>query len=190
MSHFTVLVIGNDPEKQLAPFSERIDVPEYLAEKVEQEEIDRFLKYYRTKSDDLSGYYATKNKSLDFDAIYSIHGEDWNDRAWKYDNKGQLGRYSTYNPESRWDWYVLGGRWDGELKTEHGELNQAKKTDILNWDELKPFSILKDGKWYQKGEMLWFAVVKDEKAEWPNEVQEIKRDVEDDTLISMYDCHI
>ena len=34
MSHFTVLVIGKNPEKQLEPFCENEEVPEYLVGKV------------------------------------------------------------------------------------------------------------------------------------------------------------
>lgn len=38
---------------------------------------------------------------------------------------------STYNPNSKWDWYVIGGRWDKCLKTLSGEeVNEAYVNEI------------------------------------------------------------
>ena len=45
---------------------------------------------------------------------------------------------STYNPESKWDWYSIGGRWSGELKIKKSkvkkygskEVDEALKGDI------------------------------------------------------------
>lgn len=40
---------------------------------------------------------------------------------WKYDDDGVFRRYTTYNPESRWDWWVIGGRWEGIYAERQGE---------------------------------------------------------------------
>ena len=37
---------------------------------------------------------------------------------------------TTYNPNSRWDWFVLGGRWAGMLPTKNGDKNVAQKKDV------------------------------------------------------------
>jgi hypothetical protein len=54
------------------------------------------------------------------------------------------------------------------------------------------FAILKDGEWYERGEMGWWACVSNEKAEeeWNAEFAKLLDEVPDDTLISLYDCHI
>lgn len=54
------------------------------------------------------------------------------------------------------------------------------------------FAVLKDGKWYEKGSMGWFGFVADEKdnGEWCNQIATLIQDLPDDTLLSVYDCHI
>lgn len=34
------------------------------------------------------------------------------------------------NPNARWDWYEIGGRWDGYLLTRFGGLNQVRKSEV------------------------------------------------------------
>ena len=34
------------------------------------------------------------------------------------------------NPNARWDWYTIGGRWDGYLLTKFGGLNQVRKNEV------------------------------------------------------------
>jgi hypothetical protein len=73
MSHFTVLVIGENPEQQLKPYDETIQVPEYETGQVPQSEIESMIDYY------------VKNKNYeyinDFEALYKKHGKDWNGRS-------------------------------------------------------------------------------------------------------------
>jgi hypothetical protein len=176
------------------------------------------------------------------------------------------------NPNSKWDWYQVGGRWSGffTLKSgKSGELgekswcndgveirdnkaDQAKKGDI-DWDKMvsdnfeeyskkydefekllkenpeeakkkaywnygvenvggdfktdwKPepreqylkravpstFAVVKDGKWYEKGNMGWWACVIDEKEQdkWNEEFKKLIEETDDDTLLTVVDCHI
>jgi hypothetical protein len=55
-----------------------------------------------------------------------------------------------------------------------------------------PFAILKDGKWYEKGEMGWWGMVSNEKLQydWSAKFLEMFEELPDDTLISIIDCHI
>lgn len=55
-----------------------------------------------------------------------------------------------------------------------------------------PFAFVKDGKWHERGEMGWFALVRDEKDEnvWNQEFWKMFNALPDNTLISMIDCHI
>lgn len=54
------------------------------------------------------------------------------------------------------------------------------------------FAVLKDGVWYERGEMGWWAIVSDEKPEdqWDAEFHNLLDSISDDTLLSVYDCHI
>lgn len=123
MSHFTVLVItdsSSNPEKLLEPFSEHIEVPEYKRENVSEEDMQRFIELYTTVQNKdyikISAEEAQANKLLSFDELYEKNGEDWNDSVWKKDDEGVWGEFTTYNPNSKWDWYQLGGRWNGFFK--------------------------------------------------------------------------
>lgn len=55
-----------------------------------------------------------------------------------------------------------------------------------------PFAFIKDGQWHERGEMGWWAVVTNEmdKKTWVGEFWKMFNALPDDTLISMYDCHI
>jgi len=87
-------------------------------------------------------------------------------------------RPTTYNPKSKWDWWVVGGRWDGSIQKnqrssdngfnfgpQHRELgNNIAPTEFLLDNLFVPFAILTpDGEWHERGEMCWFAVVANEK---------------------------
>ncbi|MGV6946979.1 hypothetical protein [Sphingobacterium kyonggiense] len=199
MSHFTVLVIGKDPEIQLAPFDENIKVPEYHCNQVSEEEILRCVDYYVSEA----GFKFVNN----FDELYKKHGLDWNGGCWSKHSDGTWHKYSTYNPNSKWDWYSLGGRWSGMIKLKEGAsgnygeagvfnnevgIDQALLKDISNINEIKTFAVLKDGKWYERGEVGWFATVfnKKEESDWDSEIETLLKGLPEDTLISIYDCHI
>lgn len=47
-----------------------------------------------------------------------------------YDTEGNL--LTTYNPDSKWDWHVIGGRWSNYLRLKNGE--RADYAQIKNID--------------------------------------------------------
>ena len=112
MSHYAVLVIhreNQDIEKLLAPYNENLEVEPYL--KYTVDEAIAYIKEHCVPYNDYLKEYADR------------HLIDW-----FAENEGLLikqdGLYSTYNPNSKWDWYQIGGRFDGELMlTEEGRLN-------------------------------------------------------------------
>lgn len=57
---------------------------------------------------------------------------------------------------------------------------------------ISTFAVIKDGKWYEKGSMGFWACVSNEKDqdEWEKEFSSLLDTLPDDTLISVYDCHI
>ena len=55
-----------------------------------------------------------------------------------------------------------------------------------------PTAILKDGQWYEQGSMGWWGIISDKKDQndWNKEVNKLLESIDDETLISLYDCHI
>lgn len=103
MSHYAVLVIhkeDQDIEELLAPYSEHLEVEPYL--KYTVDEAIAYIKEHYVPYNDYLKEYADR------------HLIDW-----FAENEGLLikqgGLYSTYNPKSKWDWYSIGGRFDGDL---------------------------------------------------------------------------
>jgi hypothetical protein len=77
MSHFYVLVIGDNIDEQLAPFNEQD--PDYMTET---------------------------------------------------ENEGEDDEYK-YNPDAKWDWYEIGGRWSETLLSKSGQyVDQLPKSDL------------------------------------------------------------
>lgn len=116
MSHYTCLVIGENPEEQLAPFDENIEVDKHVNAILTEEQKEEFRQYY-----------IDKEKSLDipFEEMYKIHGDSWNGNRWEKDTDGIWKEFITYNPLSKWDWYLLGGRRTGFFKLKQVILLEA-----------------------------------------------------------------
>lgn len=102
-------------------------------------------------------------------------------------------RETTYNPKSKWDWWVIGGRWDGDIFDPPKPGKNARKVGDMPSpvpDNLIPFSILTpDGEWHQKGQMGWWGMVADKKKGWPDIAREILAKHQD-TLAVAVDVHI
>lgn len=354
MPHFTVLVIGDDVEKQLEPFDENIEMPERENGLVSLGDRQNMIEFYliqdnpkykkpetqhpaRTtwKGDPETynplrvveyisggGHELKDNPPLDLDSkyhdlfyeleseierisadndefteIYDTYGDDWNGNTWRYRN-GEWVHITTYNPDSKWDWYQIGGRWSGFFRLKEGTtgslgdgswanedkdipanyVDQARKGDIdfkgmiedtvkerlerfdkvkkiVNgrevpiWEEImkkhgennindarseysgnpifkdlrdadihiwgsisdefanfdrdefirresasaiSTYALVKDGKWYQKGEMGRWGMSSDEmkQDEWNLEFAKLLDEASDDTLLTVVDCHI
>lgn len=54
------------------------------------------------------------------------------------------------------------------------------------------FAVIKDGEWYEKGNMGWWGFVSDEKekGKWDYEFYKLVKELPEETLLSVYDCHI
>lgn len=121
MSHFTVLVVTKDGdyEKALAPFDETLEVEPYISETKEEIIQNEKVRYERYKQGLSNGendeWFEKYNKGVDWsddDSIIKHYYEYWSDEEHDED----YNRLSTYNPNSKWDWYSLGGRWINTLK--------------------------------------------------------------------------
>lgn len=290
MSHFCVLVVGEDPESQLSKFDENIVMPRYVSYTKEQ----LITKKRNELEDYKNGTYAEflkdpvkyKSECSNKAHINYLENEfpkklNWTDEevyldAIEFEEKEDIGKdgeiYSTYNPNSKWDWYQLGGRYTGRLilkdntKGELGEISllatdeykkehanwkksgvradQARKKDI-DFDKMlqdriytakeeyakfkkeyiiaksdsdrknicfmydiepetteeeylkdivafSAFAVLKNGEWFERGKMGGWGMVKDEKENdvWQKEFDKLIKDLPENTLLSIYDCHI
>jgi len=302
MSHFTVLVIGPDHEKQLQPFHEfectgtndefvqNIDRTDEIRESIEGEET---LEAIRSALDD----YGLGDKIVEDESDANIEGQDCLHKyGYAVVKDGKLIKaIDRTNPNKKWDWWQVGGRWSGMYKLKAGASGalgrrsfldkgpdeRAGHADIMRkgdidfeamrnkagqeaaaaWDKasaaaagetweswesvrdrLKPnydaarevyhgqpalarvktafdnpwdsvdeylipreayiarqrdraittFAVLKDGQWFERGEMGWWACVTGDIGQdaWNRKFNELVDDLPDDTVLTLVDCHI
>lgn len=143
MSHFTVLVIGEDYEKQLAPYHEYestgID-DEFVVDVDVTGDVQRYFnepqrvvrlssRVILSKYDASHTYGVPKDAeelemSADEARVHGIGHATLDDAARDYYGHDVIVRDGRYfnrtNPNHKWDWYQLGGRWTGFFKLKPG----------------------------------------------------------------------
>jgi hypothetical protein len=121
--HFTVLVIGDDFESQLEPFWE-LDLPketikddyraEFHSDVVKEILEEDFIKYKQ----ELKRDWVDKVVPLE-DDYNTLDEYALIQHGYYFDEK--TNSYGYYlNPNSRWDWFTVGGRWTGYFKLKEG----------------------------------------------------------------------
>lgn len=137
MSHFTVLVIGDDVDSQLESFDENTEVAPYSRGEVSQEDKDSFMEYYR-------GKHLRLGEST-FDEMYEEFGDNWNGGDWTKNDDGVWENFSTYNPNSKWDWYQIGGRWSNYFKLKpNARMTEMAEALGMTFGEIQTLATLKD----------------------------------------------
>lgn len=148
MSHSTVLVIGEDPEKMLEPYDENIEVEPYRRYDSSEKPADHWLHSTLVAEHDL-------DPAAGWPEFVRAWNERYKDEPYEYDaEKDRIYSMSTYNPNSKWDWYLLGGRWTGFFRLKPGAtgvvgqpgvftkpakdfyVDQARKRDI-DWEAMR-----------------------------------------------------
>lgn len=242
MSHFNVVVLlpENTPmnkvegliAKLMAPYDEGLQVSEYLTPcwcvgKKAQEEvasavnaefpIERIREKFWTlpEEDRTEGRWneLVKPRVERWTALLAEHPmkDKPDSQCQRCGGIGQ--RLSTYNPSSKYDFWNVGGRWDGWIHgpereeqcqdgkggfnfgEEHHRLdNNCRPVQQIPIDDLYyvPFAVVTpDGKWHEQGTMGWWAIVAapmDEKS-WHNTVKSIYAQHPDHLAVTV-DCHI
>jgi hypothetical protein len=133
MSHFCVLVIGNDVEEQLAKYQENNmgDCPEEYLEFIDTTD-EVLTKAYEVIPDE---EYYQKHHPKGIEKTYLEYFGDGNLDTFAYDYYG-FSRYGNKygyksNPNAKWDSWKIGGSWKGYLLKKDGSLtSQACKSDI------------------------------------------------------------
>ncbi len=295
MSHFAVILIGNDIEEQLAKYDENLEMPRYVEytkeelianerESIEEYKNDTYAEYL---SDPIKYAENTTNENHlkylkeEFPKKLTMTDEEIYELAIKWYDPEDIGEngevYSTRNPNSKWDWYEVGGRWAGTIAVKDGVeidmpnfswgwdadsrekvIAEGTKTDsayvrdidfskmhrteedykeaLRYWELIvegvkpknkgeeeqikftwyKPeyyieryknketfakcrssfsmWAVVKDGEWYEKGKMGFWAMsdeTHDEAVDWEmNFFDRFLKDLPEDTLITVVDCHI
>jgi hypothetical protein len=113
MSHYTVMVIGDDVDWILEPYNESLEVEPYI-DQTKEELHKEFMACYgriyaENKPEGLLD--AFEELTLSLDGVNAKWLDKWNGQ--KLDKHGNA--LTTYNPDSKWDWYQVGGRWSGSL---------------------------------------------------------------------------
>ena len=112
MSHFPVAVFHKP--------NQRID--ELLAPYDENLEVEAYVRYTRQEAIDTARQREyNKNKSDDECWAIMADGE-------RTDEDGNI--LTTYNPQSKWDWWEVGGRWSGMLNLDGKPVNSGRVGDL------------------------------------------------------------
>lgn len=159
MSHFTVMVIGQEPEKQLDPFYEGLETPryvEYTKQQLIDKERSKILEFkdsiYQKFLSDPSAYKAncTNENHINYLENKFPLKLEWSDEqlyasAVEYYEQEEIGPdgevYSERNPKSKWDWHQLGGRWAGRFLVKDGVEFNAPNFSWW-WDEADKLEVL------------------------------------------------
>lgn len=167
MSHFTVLVIGDDIEEQLQPYHEYESTgieDEYVIEVNKDNEVKEFLEEelyvgINKETNELDYHYNEKN------ANETLHEWKKTSRYKYFLQKGlteeeiedQVGEYNGFkkkedgswyrktNPNAKWDWWTVGGRWSGFFKLKPGSKGEVGDSGVFGQPAKKGYadSVLK-----------------------------------------------
>ena len=150
-------------EDIMAPYDETLDVEPYIFQTKEElikefaDDVDRRRRSHKRaleltkeeyeearKKEDLS-YHSYREargpmpegyEELNLDdpeAVYALYRKEEGEHD-DFDDDGNL--LSTYNPNSKWDWYIPGGRWGNQLILKNGEKADRAKAGDVDWDAM------------------------------------------------------
>ena len=208
MTHFRTYCIGEyDADELYEKFGEGTEVPEYSNGEVPKSEIINFVEYYTT--DKYGSRREIENKALQskgntlmtryriaygeeaettfkqimkevFEPLYAEVGVYWNCNRWRKDENGVWTEYSTYNPNTVFDYF------GEEEETTLGELENPIET-LCN-----SCGIFKDNHYTDFEEVGWFGYSADtDKRKHDTEiVTQLLEGLPPETPIYRFDCHI
>jgi hypothetical protein len=185
--HYVCLVVGPDPETQLEPFSDGLEVPRYKSF-LDADEITLMAEHFSLPASDLAALAARM--------------PEW-EHAEAGVEDGRLFRWSTSNPHSKYDWYERGGRFTGYLRLKqprqpagwrrllggkpNDRVDQARKGDVDEAPLLAdpPAALLVAGVWHES------AIISDqaELEKWRRQFAELFVPVPADALLTVVDLH-
>lgn len=96
-------------EDKMAPYDENL-------------EVDPYIIYTKAELQNLFEDFKKNPEREKYNYSIETFCSEWH--GYELDEHGNA--ISTHNPEGFWDWYVVGGRWDGELTGNCDETNSIK----------------------------------------------------------------
>ena len=209
MSHFTVGIIVPTEEledvttyveSQMAPYDESIKVAPYVCYSLDQAQLDleREIRHFTQIIEKQHPAYNLERCQEALDELrQSTPEQKYRDYVACHEHfNSRQEPLSTYNPAGKWDWFSIGGRWNGWLRDR--EPTRASHTDNLATIEQVigrkkfPFAIITpEGMWHEQGCMGWWGAVIDgkETADWHTEAEAILRNYADHSLV-LVDAHV
>ncbi len=183
MTHFTVAIII-PPQirdidgfilEQMIPYDETNVVAPYVAYSHEKAAEDLKSTIHR-----LELIVSRKDASYNLDKCREELGrlrqvtpaQRYEEQLAFYDHFNDKGEpISTYNPASKWDWFVVGGRWDGwindhETSGEQLADNIATTERVIERSKIPHAIITPDGFWHEHGSMGWWGIMTTENEGW------------------------
>jgi hypothetical protein len=161
----------------LAPFDESLEVARYKVY-LEEAEIKRMAGHYGLEMSDSPALIEKM--------------PDWRGTQGGLDEIG-LFSWATANPEGRWDWYEIGGRWSGPF----GGRNVVKVKTLFDIPNLKnhlPHCIVAPaGQWHEvetliHGGCCTFGSVRKSDGQWLIELKQVLARYPDDRVVCV-DIH-
>jgi len=198
MSHFSCLVIHKEEQdiaELMAPYSVELKVKPYISESKDK----CYEKYLQAKKDARNkpdSFFAKKQKEesniigMSFEKFKKWY---WGkDRIW--DKEGNL--LTTYNPNDRWGYFMIGGTWEDFLLKKDGTRCNSCLITKINWKKpIKTYAIVTpDGKWHSRGKMLCFGIsdeTEEQGRSWDLNFYDlnIKPYLSNEFSVTILDCH-
>lgn len=156
MSHFAVMVVG-DVDHNLAPFHEfecTGNDDEFIQEVDQTEELRAEYERYKDSPD----YPTISAFAADYYGLKKVEfgSEPDKDDEHKYgyhtvDEAGELVKaVNRTNPDKKWDYYTVGGRWSGFLLGKDGHRHDSLKKSEIDIDGMRNVASQKAGELYDK----------------------------------------
>ncbi|MBA3829914.1 MAG: hypothetical protein H0X33_13320 [Taibaiella sp.] len=153
MSHCFVLVLleqeqakeENSVDNLLAPYNENLKVAPY--------------KTYFDVEDVTSGI---KQYGSEETLIANI--EDWWGEGPGGKDENGIYYMRTRNPDAKWDWYQVGGRYDGAIPNNICLVRELP-------ENVKCYAIVTpNGKWHERGKLGWFGMISEPNDTWDHDM--------------------
>lgn len=154
----------NDPptprafaEKYRAEHPEERTIPDDIWQAVQDQ--------YKAELEAIADLYTDEEVAKAINDYWGYDEED-EDSDTQYADENGIYRMTTYNPDSKWDWYSVGGRWQGYFTTKgagllgepgvfgSGQINPNEvdvlRVEDIDWDAMKRSSIEQSMRYYDE----------------------------------------
>ncbi len=187
LMHWPALVVGEDVNEVLAPFSTEIPVDPYFQPLSADEQV-QMSQFLRIPETDLPALCAKM--------------PEWNG-AQGLIQEGRLGWMSTVNPRGQYDWYRVGGQWTDFLHllqprrqrrlwgllpggwTSYATKARKRDVDQTRLLDDPPESLVIGTEWLERR----FPLTDETRQQWKAEFAERFRTIDDAALLTVVDLH-